>query len=370
MSLRLIIPLSLEDAHLLPDFVELYQRLGGTPSHEVMLFPTAGVLQQAKQAQQAMLPFAKNVEVVPWEMPNQHTFPAAGNFMFQHCVFEHQARGDGPFYYFELDNTPREKGWMEKIEVDYVMSGCRFMGTDAPMRVKNPQNGQIITDEQDRFMIGTGIYPAQFSRWCDGQFKFAKFQEPWDTLIRNYTNRSLHKTKLIQHRWRTCNYREEEGKIICDNDASNPFGTDSSGEISKDAIVVHGCKDGSLARLIISQLPEAKVPVISLPVVKPAQAAPVTPLSPGSEVHYDKAAFKTYEVKASQNAEFNADVLENTNKVLGALQSSKKAMRMDDVTKACGIKSEKLREMTKNENCPFEITGPGWVRLRALEAVE
>lgn len=369
--MRILIPTSLADVHLLPDFVELYCRLGGTPNQSVYLFPTSEVLTEARAASVRMAPFAKSLQVIPWEMDNKHPWPAAGNFMFQHCVAEMEARGDSePFYYMELDNTPLEPGWGDKLANGYTLSGCKWMGTTVPMRQKLP-NGQIVVDEQDHFMIGTGIYPQNFTKLCEGMYKFAKFDAPWDMTIRFYTRRSLHNTKLIQHRWRTQNYRAEGDQIICDN-APNDHGTDNAGPVSPDAVVIHGCKDGSLARLIISRLGEVVIPEAPAPqqTSTPKQAEPGEVKPDLTGVHYDEADFRTFATRASQNKEFIAVTTDETKLVMDVLKSIGRATRVQEITKQTGLSMVKIRDMAKKDDCPFEISGPGWVRERVLENIE
>jgi hypothetical protein len=69
----------------------------------------------------------------------------------------------------------------------------------------------------------------------------------------------LHATKFIHHHGRTHNYRREGDMIVCD-DKDMPDGISYNGPIPPEAVVVHGCKDGSLSRLLVSPTPEANPP--------------------------------------------------------------------------------------------------------------
>lgn len=60
----------------------------------------------------------------------------------------------------------------------------------------------------------------------------------------------------MQHNWKTRNYRRKASRIISDNfDMPHPD-LHTNNPIAPDAVVCHGCKDGSLARLILDELDE------------------------------------------------------------------------------------------------------------------
>jgi hypothetical protein len=416
--IRLVLPCSAADIHLLPDFTELFRRLGGCPRHPVYLCPTHDVQSQAQQAALLMSPFAKSVQVIPWNMDNKQNWPIAGNDMFIHCMIEMEVIGDTePKYFCELDNCFTIPGFMDKLETEYVMSGAKFMGAVVGTR-KYPAGRlkEAKIDESDPHMVGTGIYPPFLNQHTDGQYRFARF-EPWDIFLRFYMRRSLHKTSLIDHHWSTINYKEVDGQIVGENSPDNPFGTDHSGPISKEAVVVHGCKDGSLTKLLLSKLPEVGKVVIPAPLKE--EKNPVSPPRNAPKVEYDRGAFQNFqrlanpravelpkpppihgpmqgvEVKApeapvfaelpsdaevegtsGEQAEPDSQLVEEQTvteekpieeRIMDAIESNPKSYRLSDLAKKLGVTPLKLKKLAKDPNASFKILlKGGWVKKKEL----
>lgn len=417
-SMRIVVPCSSADIHLLPDFVELFRRLGGATKHSIFLCPTRDVKAQAEQASILMALFAKSCQVIPWNMDNKQKWPMAGNDMFIHCMIEmeRQKTGDSEAkYYMELDNTPLVPGWADKLETEYTMSGCKFMGAVVGTR-KYPagQPQKTVVDESDPHMVGTGIYPPRLNAFLEGQHKFAR-TEAWDIFTRFYMRRSLHATNLIDHHWSTINYREVGDQIICDNAPDNPFGTDHSGPISKEAVVVHGAKDGSLARLLLSKLPETTKVVIPMPVQ--AEKKPNQPQSLAN-VKFDSGSFQNFQRLAnpqsvelpkppppqqvqipvfaelpSDSEEENTEAEEPSGEpqtlpdapetpeapqeqepiktaletIMEAIEANPKHYRLADLSKIVHLTPLRIRKLAGAPDCPFEVTPKGgWVKKKEL----
>lgn len=295
--MKLVIPVSQTDVHLLDDTVRTFKALGGLPRHDVLFLPTHGCFDKAQIAADQLRYSVKSVKVAPWERDNVGIWPYPGNIMWQHACIEvskQENAGDAqPWYYWELDNTPLSPGWLDKIESEYFMSGCKFMGAVVPTR-QLIGNNQYTTErfipgqaENIPHMVGTGVYPKDIGKETQGLWRFPKHDLSWDVYLRYQFNKSLHATKLIDHHWSTINYKEKNGVISCENDPKNPFGTDHSGDVSKDAVVVHGCKDGSLMKIVLSKYEQLNIPVQKQEEPEPEAAPAPAPNIAG--VKYDRA---------------------------------------------------------------------------------
>jgi hypothetical protein len=395
--MKIVVPLSKSDIHLLEPFLELYIALGGTPRQNVIFLPTSGVLPQAKIAADRISPYAKSSGYIPWENDNIQKWPFAGNTMWQHAVVEmanQEAMGDiQPWYFMELDNTAL-KPFGDALEAEYAVSGCRYMGAESLQRMVN-QDGSITTFPADdelkpSFMVGTGIYPPGVIQLTDGVYRNAKF-EPWDTFLVHYFRRSFHKTNLIQHRWKTINYREENGVIVCDNDPTRPLKLDNAGPIDDSACVVHGCKDGSLARLVLSKLKSGP----ARPFVIPSPQLTETKLTPPPEdqpkIQYDKSMWQETNRKEAENGVVLPELIENpktqpptpiptpepkkkfnfkqsatgdTDKVVECIQNSSKKLMLSQVSKLTKIPLNRLKALCDSPDAQFKASGPAkWVSL-------
>lgn len=296
MPLRLVMPLSQRDANQIAANIDLFRALGGAPRHQIMLCPTRSVIPHAHQAAERLKGWCAGVEVIEWNDENYNVQPVAGNNMFRHCVEQITIKwmqGDHtPFFFMEADVTPLKAGWADDLERDYALSGAKFMGTRMKSRVITGKDASgkltFTTDEfivgqpqNIPFMVGVAIYSADVDHFTQGCCNMM-MGESWDKACKFYWNRSLHVTKLIQHQWRTVNFREVEGKIICDDSQENKEQAyTEAGELSSEAVIHHGCKDGSLAKIIRShctELPEPPAPFVELQ--QPTRhAAPIQPVN-------------------------------------------------------------------------------------------
>lgn len=303
MALRICMPLSQKDAGLIAANVDLFRALGGAPRHHLMLCPTRSVIPHAHQAAERLKAWAQSVEVIEWNDENYRTWPMAGNLMWQHCaeeIIKKFMRGDQtPWLYMEPDCTPLCEGWADKLEAEYALSGCKCMGTQMPSRVYTDKDkfttarfipGQSA--ENIPFMPSPAIFPADINTLTGGCWRMPR-GDAWDKMLKFYWNRSLCITKLIQHQWRTINYREMDGKIICDDSTENiEQQYNEAGEVSNEAVFHHGCKDGSLARIIRGRckaLPSPPEPVVAI--VQPKQTLPQAPAPAYGKVTYDQAGW-------------------------------------------------------------------------------
>ena len=314
--MRICMPVSQRDIHLLPANVDLIRALGGVPRHHIMLLPTRSVTSHAHQAAERLKAWAASVEVIEWNEENYHTQPLAGNIMWQHAVEENLKKfaiGERiPWFFMEADCTPLSEGWADKMESEYALSGCLFMGTTMESRfiTGKDKDGKLLfttkryiegQPENIPFMIGPSIYPIDVHVPTQGVWRMPR-GEAWDKMLKFYWNRSLHVTRLIQGQFRTINFREVKGdgglaegftKIICDDSPENiEEQYKMAGEVSPDAVVHHGCKDGSLAKIIRSrckELPNPPAIVAELPQPK-VQAPPpraIPTLSNVGDVKFD-----------------------------------------------------------------------------------
>ena len=74
----------------------------------------------------------------------------------------------------------------------------------------------------------------------------------WTHVIQWYVIKELNDSKLIQNNWRTKNYRYSNGEIVCDSVSNLAWDVHWNKAINDDAVLVHGCKDDSLVKLLLN----------------------------------------------------------------------------------------------------------------------
>lgn len=252
-----VIPLSASDAHLIPDFAAAMQHFGPYRSHEAVIMPSEAVLTEAENLKNLLATSFPLISIVPARYQGQG-WPLAPNRHFRECALWVQNNRQGkPWYFFELDNTPTGKGWLNTLEALHTESGKPYMGAVVPTRIIRQTSAGPVYMTEGRHMVGTGIYPwnaygrSIILKTCDVQYVWSDSPlKPFDVQMAQEIEPHVMATNLIAHRWRTVNYRYDGDRLVCDDQPGNPPGTSHAAPVPAEALVVHGCRDGSLARLI------------------------------------------------------------------------------------------------------------------------
>lgn len=256
--MKIAIPVSAHDKHLLPDLTDCLLKLGGLEEHPVVFFPTPAAKDTAYEHAERL-----GAETYPLTQDFEGGAPVACNRHFASVVFALAKMGNtDPFLWMELDMLPVKPRWADKLFEDYRMGGTPFRG----VLVSTPfnENGKIVFRDNDQMMMGTGIYPPNMER--DERIKpllldLAKPfsmnpREPFDVYLRwPIRNIGVSHTELISDMWATDSYAKmADGGIFCQ---TVPHGDrvvrPRGGLVSAKALLVHGCKDGSLADIVLGR---------------------------------------------------------------------------------------------------------------------
>ncbi len=271
----LCIPISESDKHLLDGFIACLQKFGPYNNHQLLVVGSPNVSTEIQDtelilrdlfASSSSLVFKKNYTTGWPHACNSYFFNTAA-----HVEFELKPDPSVPWYYFELDNTPTKQGWLDELQADYIAArladGTKaFMGVRQQTLVADLSTNQLKSGTGSH-MVGTGMYPIYLSKhslliksiWNVPNI-------PWDVYMQweidNPRNSKLTHTDKIQHNWGTANYRQDGAKIVCDSTKDLPLGIAFNEPIRKEAVVVHGCKDGSFAKILLGVAPKFTQPDI------------------------------------------------------------------------------------------------------------
>jgi len=253
----LLIPISAFDARLIPDLTKALLHCGSLHKHNIRIVPTASVVGIGNKLAEDLKPICDRIKVVPLELDPDRGWPRACTVHWQKAFIAMAREGlREEVYWFEADNTPLCAGWLDKLYEEYHTAKRAFMGTVVTTWRTNPQG---VLFQAGEHMVGTGIYPPSwYGNWSN--YLTVPFNEPFDTNFQDEWLLDCQRTNLICHMGKTGNYRREAGQIVCD-DRDMPSGVSyNHGPVPPEAVVVHGCKDGSLARLICGVSEELDVP--------------------------------------------------------------------------------------------------------------
>lgn len=254
--MKIAIPVSAHDKHLLPDLTECLLKLGGLEEHPIVFFPTPAAKDTTYEHAERL-----GAETYPLTQDFEGGAPVACNRHFASLVFALAKMGNtDPFLLMEADMLPRFPRWADKLFEDYRMGGTPFRGVLVPTPFN--ENGKLVFRDNDQMMMGTGIYPPNMER--DERIKpllldLAKPfsmnpREPFDVYLRwPIRNIGVSHTELIADMWCTQNYRNTPEGIVCESVKHDRVVRERGGLVSPKALLVHGCKDGSLADIVLGR---------------------------------------------------------------------------------------------------------------------
>lgn len=271
--MKIIVPVSAHDKHLLPAFTDCLLKFGGLEEHPVLFFPLPAAKEETFIAAERL-----GAEVHPLEQNYEGGSPLAPNRHFANTVFALGQMGNtSPFLWMELDMLPVKHRWAVALFEDYRYGGTPFRGAvvDTPFN----DNGSLVFRSGDTMMMGTGIYPPNMDR--DERIKplLADLTKPgvwnppeaFDVYLRwVIKNIGVSNTPLISDMWATQNYRRTADGIVCESVKHDRVVRERGGLVGDKAVLVHGCKDGSLARLLLEGVAPTTAPelgVVDAPVM-------------------------------------------------------------------------------------------------------
>jgi len=165
-----------------------------------------------------------------------------------------------PWLWLEPDACPVKEGWDVILSNAYAEAKKPYFGFTRPTAWRDA-DGNLTPVEGDNMLLGVAIYPPDMHK--DKELlpllndlslpRPSHPASPWDIYLRwHMFRRGVHSTTLIYDRWRTCNYtRGEFDEILCEPVAGERGAV--GGAIPDEAVLVHGCKDGSLHKLVIGE---------------------------------------------------------------------------------------------------------------------
>jgi len=346
----LAIPVSASDAKNLPHTAEIFKKFGPYAGFPCAIFARREVENEARVFAETIKPLFSSLDVHVLDFhANTPTEAAAKHFraIAQAVSDKYTA---GPWYFYELDNTPTQMGWLTKLQREHHESGKAHMGAIVPTRgFSRMQDGSLKPTFGDPHMVGTGIYHCGLGAnspnigQIDRSMPWAGPLEPFDIRMRYEIVPHAHNTILIQHNWNTGNYREEDGKIVCDDLSGDP-NLNHAKPYDGHAVVVHGCKDGSLAKLVLAdKITTAKAADVG----KAGQKQPIEePKSlTGQEGQPPAVGFLAFRIK-------------------GVVEATKDRLTAKKIAEQLGIKTEEVVAACGETGSGLKVAGPPkWVSL-------
>lgn len=177
-------------------------------------------------------------------------WPIGPNMMF-HSTMTHiwQNVDCECWYFYEPDNTPLKPNWINTLYDEYRRVQRPFLGFIHPTHWRRA-NGEVYDDGVH--MTGSSIYPKNAPKYSilykTIPHANIAFDVYWQWDIIKY---AAH-TSLIHHEWRSWKYRldKETGVIQGERTPDGKVIPEAIKPLSVSAVTHHGCKDGSLMKIM------------------------------------------------------------------------------------------------------------------------
>lgn len=257
--MRIILPVSKHDATQFQSLVQVMAKFGGLNRQVITIVPTPSQIELAQGMAGILQPLCDELDILTYpDEPTDDAWPQNPNAMWRFVANNMLSRpGRLPWFWMEADCLPIKAGWADKLDVAYTKAGEPFMGFVKPTPQSFPDGTLAPFVDGDTTMLGCAIYHPDTARWGDDDIlirdlmpaKIGGTPEPWDVYLRwIFKKHGVAHTPMVGDYWRTHQYRVEDGEL-----RFNYIKNGRQDSVDPECWLVHGCKDQSLATLILNE---------------------------------------------------------------------------------------------------------------------
>lgn len=230
--LLVVIPFTSREVPLVLKNLALALKLDGRSSNPVILSYEEGttgvpeVTQAALKAFESVQTFAYHKGPSGWPSGPNHAFKMTAFYLGE-------VKNKLPWLWWESDATPLCKGWLDILSAAYKAGGKPFAG-------------HVVGGMEH--MNGAGIYPPDVREFSIRALTSIK--TPWDVAMKGETQHiTTNMNHLILHYWNIHEGANYNGPL------GVPLSVKNRKELKKwitpEAVLLHRCKDGSVADVLL-----------------------------------------------------------------------------------------------------------------------
>ena len=257
--MKLTIPVSRHDRHLINNLVKSLETFKPGSDHELIIFGSREVERDVIDLENKIKHLFDSSETLIID-DTMLGWPMSCNFYFQQlCKYISGKKDVDAFMWFELDTTILKDNWLDIISNEYYADTTKavkekrdpYIYLGARERVYEGKNGELLPESlAGQRMAPIGVYSKEI---CLSPVlnSLSMTNRHWTNVIQWYVVKRLNNSNLIQNNWRTKNYRHEGKSLVCDSDANLAWDVHWNNPVNESAVLVHGCKDSSLFKLLL-----------------------------------------------------------------------------------------------------------------------
>jgi hypothetical protein len=242
-GMLIVIPVSRHDSKLIEDFCDIVSLFSPYKKHNLLVVSRPSDKGYADIVFERLNSCFKESSIHIFADEGPHGWPHGPNFYwYQTIVYLKSINNPLPWFWMELDVTPIQEGWIDSLEEEYKNLGKPCLGV-----IQRADN--ILTH-----LAGTAIYPPNIDLICDSWKSVIETDIAFDMWCSAELVPLCAESKLIQHNFRTEDYRCTNLGMKGIDKNFRPNGDRFDNVIRPETAVVHGCNDGSLARLLLNKV--------------------------------------------------------------------------------------------------------------------
>lgn len=245
-----VIPVSMADKELMMPFLSAVIAQGESKNHNLLVVAAPSARLYATRIHAEIGKLFVESEVHIFDSDGPIGWPCGPNFYFCNAVeFIEKSGNKLPWLWCELDSTPLKTGWLDAIQLEYESAGTPYLG------VKDLFNAKVgnfsITH---KYMVGVGVYPPNFRQLTGDPKQLEAASTAFDVHYGSKIFENTAQSKFIQHCFRTKNYQKTNEGVFKGGHASSYKHKKMDNPVLPETVLLHGCDDGSLSKLVAPQL--------------------------------------------------------------------------------------------------------------------
>jgi hypothetical protein len=240
--MKIVIPVSSHDRCLVEAFCNVVNFFGPYFDHELLVVVRPSDSRIGVDVFNTISGKFSNPKIYIFEDDGIYGWPQGPNHYWKNTVqYLHHTDNRLPWLWMEMDCTPIKNRWIHKIEKEYIKMGSSCLGMIQRL---------WRDDDECEHLVGVAVYPHDLGTRIHSWKTIDGNSLAFDIHCRHELLPMSKSSKIIGNHFRTSNYDcTDSGMRGQVNDwefAKYYFNK----PISRDTVLVHGCNDGSLARLI------------------------------------------------------------------------------------------------------------------------
>jgi hypothetical protein len=249
----IVVPVSSADEILIDNFANIINAFGPYPEHELLIVSRPSDSVYAVKLFKKIFKSFQYCDIHVFRHDGLRGWPLGPNFYWSETIWHlHvEKQNTQPWLWMELDMTPLKPNWINLLQEEYKACGKPCLGI-LENTTTVTLDGVIVN--LTKHLVGAALYPPNLTDFCSMWKNVSRINTAFDVLCQWEITPHSYASKIIQHGFRTKNYKIKENGIIQGEDQNNfPGGLRFDQPLDTNAVLHHGCDDGTLAAVLLSK---------------------------------------------------------------------------------------------------------------------